>query len=171
MAQRTKPQSSPGHFQTSEWEKTDWVFNTPYSRTLFQNLIWLHISQSPVSPLLPPLPTPGPETKQNKKPYLFPTFQCKHWASSRADLAKIEDWGRKYAYKEKSWARVTPSKTKLHLFTLKPGLSTYCVLLHHSRHWKCNNKQMRSGLHGDGIPVGEDLPVEMVLSKEGHMFF
>lgn len=43
---------------------------------------------------------------------------------------------------------MAPWKTNLHLSTPKHGLSTYYVLLHHSRHWRCNSKQTRSGLHG-----------------------
>lgn len=97
VVQRTKLQSSPGHFQSLEREKSDWIFNTLYSRTLFQNFIWL--SQSPVT---------HPSRQRNKQLYLTPIFQCKHWASSRADQAKIKGWGRKYTYREKSWAPMTP---------------------------------------------------------------
>lgn len=32
------------------------------------------------------------------------------------------------------------------------------------------SKQMRSGLHGDDIPVGEDLAVEAALSKDDPAF-
>lgn len=45
-------------------------FQHPYSRSLFQNLIWLHVSQSPITALSPPPSTPCQKTKNKPKTML-----------------------------------------------------------------------------------------------------